>query len=200
MRQGRGYNEENSDSIEAGRVMGQSIDAETTVEQGTTVTVTLSTGPALATVPNLINQSIEDAQRLLEEAGLKLDTNYNRESSEEIEADRVMWQSVQAGTQIGRGEQVTVTLSTGSAYVPVPDILNGTLDDAKTKLSSVELYYSVASEIPNPAARGTIISCDPGVGTKVSRGSTVKLTVSLGPEPTQAPTPDTAAASEAATP
>ena len=183
------YNEENSDSVEAGRVMGQSIGADTTVELGTTVTVTLSKGRAQATVPDLLNQTLEEARRSLEAVGLKLDENYNEESSESIAADRVMWQSVQAGTQLKQGEQVTITLSTGSAYVEVPNILNRTLEDAKAMLASEGLYYSVTKEDYNAAEKGTVILCDPGVGVKVSKGATVKLTVSLGPAPTtEAPT------------
>ena len=47
------YGEDYSDSIEAGRIMAQSIDADAVVEMGSSVTVTLSKGRSTVLVPSL---------------------------------------------------------------------------------------------------------------------------------------------------
>ena len=85
-----------SDSVEEGKVMGQSIAANTQVKQGTEVSVTVSLGPKPTqdvTVPDVTSYSWSDAQATLQSAGLA--ARYTGDP-----AGVVVSQDVAAGTKV----------------------------------------------------------------------------------------------------
>ena len=59
-----------SDTVPKGSVIDQSPRGGT-LTKGSTVTLTVSKGPDLVTVPDLRGRSVEDAQRTLQDLGLK---------------------------------------------------------------------------------------------------------------------------------
>jgi len=62
----------NDSEVPAGNVVAQSP-ASGTVVPGDTVTLTLSLGPRMVEVPNVVGQSVRDARRALEQAGFEVD-------------------------------------------------------------------------------------------------------------------------------
>ena len=54
-----------SDSVEYGRVISQTPDAERTVKVGTTILLTVSSGVSSDTMPPLVNQTVQAAQTAL---------------------------------------------------------------------------------------------------------------------------------------
>ncbi len=188
------YNEDNSDSIGAGQVMGQSIDPETSVEIGTTITVTLSKGPASVTVPTL-SGSKADIENALRAAGLT--PNVTEEHNDAV-AGTILSQSHASGTPTAPGTTINVTVSLGPEMVTVPS-MRGTKAEIEATLNNAGLTPSV-TEKHDSADPGTVIGCDPAVGASVKKGTTVNVTVSTGPEPTQAPTQNTEAPAGEATP
>jgi serine/threonine-protein kinase len=61
-----------SDSTPQGFVSAQSPDPGTQADKGSTVTITVSTGPSSATVPNVVGQQKETAKQNLQDAGFKV--------------------------------------------------------------------------------------------------------------------------------
>lgn len=66
------FSEQNSDSIEAGRVISSSEKTGTELHWGDTVNVILSKGPKMADVPNVVFSKPADAQKKLEALGFKV--------------------------------------------------------------------------------------------------------------------------------
>lgn len=86
---------ENSDEVEEGHVISSDPEAGTEVEEGTEVTIVISLGEDQATVPDLRNKSVSDAEAALKEAGLS--GSASEEYSDSVEAGCVISQSIDAG-------------------------------------------------------------------------------------------------------
>jgi eukaryotic-like serine/threonine-protein kinase len=63
-----------SSTVQQGQVISTSIAAGNRVNQGTLITVTVSTGPAPQQVPNEVGQNADDARTALTQAGFKVHT------------------------------------------------------------------------------------------------------------------------------
>lgn len=199
---GSSNGEDTSDTVEAGRVMKQSIDADTKVALETTITVTLSKGRGKATVPDLLGKTLDQAKEALSAVGLTLDDTHNTESSESTPAGQIIWQSAQAGSELAKGEKVKVTVSTGSRYTEVPEIRNMQWgDEVRRILGDAKLSYTERRDPSATVAEGYVIDCIPGVGSRVDKESSVEVVISSGPAPTEAPTqPPTTQAPETPAP
>lgn len=104
--------EEDSDDIEAGNII--SFEPEDKAALGDTVTLYVSTGPALETVvvPNLLGQSENKASELLKEAGL-VPGEIFKEYSSTVPEGNVISQEHDAETVIEVGTTVDYTVSLG---------------------------------------------------------------------------------------
>ncbi len=189
------YEEDYSDSIEAEHIMRQSIDADSSVELGTSVTVTLSKGKSTVTVPNLSGTK-EDMERLIRDAGLT--PNVTQEHSEAA-AGTILSMSHSSGTAVAPGTTIDVVLSLGPKMVSVPQIVGSSQEAAEKALRDAELNVNVKDRREDSAAAGTVIGCDPGEGTSVKAGSTVNIVISTGPAPTTTAAPPTTTAAPATT-
>jgi serine/threonine-protein kinase len=189
------YEEDYSDSIEAEHIMRQSIDADSSVELGTSVTVTLSKGKSTVTVPNLSGTK-EDMERLIRDAGLT--PNVTQEHSEAA-AGTILSMSHSSGTAVAPGTTIDVVLSLGPKMVSVPQIVGSSQEAAEKALRDAELNVNVKDRREDSAAAGTVIGCDPGEGASVKAGSTVNIVISTGPAPTTTAAPPTTTAAPATT-
>lgn len=72
-------------------------------------------------------------------------------------------------------------LNPASSAVTVPNIVGLSKDDANSKLTSLKLNPQFVNE-NNDKPVGTVTACDPNPGTSVSSGTTIKVTVSMGPK------------------
>jgi serine/threonine-protein kinase len=96
--------EEFSDSVETGKVIRTDPAAGQQAPRDSEVTVVVSKGPELITVPSLRGQSVEQASSQLRSIGLVPDV-------EDYEpGGRVRAQDPDPGTQVKRGEKVTLFL------------------------------------------------------------------------------------------
>ena len=91
----------------------------TSVEQGSRVTLKVSSGPEQITVPDVTGLSRGSAEDSLTREGLKVSV---REESSDQPKDDVVSQDPAGGTQVDSGSRVTITVSTGPEQVEVPDV------------------------------------------------------------------------------
>jgi serine/threonine-protein kinase len=75
--------------------------------QGDTVTLTLSKGPEMVQVPDVVGDSVDDAHKALEGAGFKVDEDRGLLG---LFGDTVKKQSVPAGRTAPKGSTVTITI------------------------------------------------------------------------------------------
>ena len=105
--------EENSDTIEKGKVISYS---PTKPKNGDRITLIVSSGKKVTKVivPSIINMSEADAKALLESNGLVLGTRAEQ-NSQSIAAGIIAGQSIAAGSSVDSGTSIDYAVSTGVA-------------------------------------------------------------------------------------
>ncbi len=76
---------------------------------------------------------------------------------------------------------------TSGQYRTVPSLHGITAAAAKSDLASLGLHTEVGASVHNQLPKGEVVRTSPSAGKKLASGSTVKLTVSLGPLLIQVP-------------
>jgi serine/threonine-protein kinase len=92
-----------------------------------------------------------------------------------------------AGASVERGTTVTVRLSRGPEPAAVPDVTGETEENARSELEGAGLQVEVEREESEEAEPGVVLAQDPAGGTEVEPGTTVTVTVSEAPPPTEVP-------------
>ena len=91
-----------------------------------------------------------------------------------------MEQSVAAGEQVGKHTTIEYTLSTGSAALTVPNVINQPQATAEAQILDMGLQTTIENNYSADVPAGNVISVSPEVGTAVNAGDTITLVVSLG--------------------
>lgn len=103
------YSYENNDSYAKGQVISQSIQAGTTVNEGTTIKLVVSSGKEQITMPeNLVGQTYESAEAKLEAAGFKVTRGDDRDNDGTHTAGTVASTSLTGGKQYDQGTECVV--------------------------------------------------------------------------------------------
>lgn len=101
-----GYN----DKYPYGYVYDQNPRQGVQVENNTVVDIYVSKGVEMVTVPNLINMSLDEATKTLEDVGLKVG-NVTSQPKDNMPDNIVIDQSIQQGTSIQKGKSVDLIVS-----------------------------------------------------------------------------------------
>jgi beta-lactam-binding protein with PASTA domain/tRNA A-37 threonylcarbamoyl transferase component Bud32 len=169
---------------ERGIVIEQSPREGTQVSKGSTVTITVSTGPRQVEVPSLVGGTYEEAVDALNELGLKA----NRvDVFSQKDVGQVTGQDPQAGEIVDEGSQVEVRVSKGVRQIAVPDVLGQSESSAAGELQAAGFEVSVTEAPSDTVSEGLVSAQSPSAGTEAAKGSTVTITISTGPELTTVP-------------
>ncbi|MDP9008795.1 MAG: PASTA domain-containing protein [Pseudomonadota bacterium] len=173
--------QQSSVTVAAGNVISESPIAGTSVTAGSNVNLVVSSGSTSVTVPNVIGQTQAAAGGAISSAGLVVGT-VTQQSSSSVAAGDVSSQSPTAGSSAVTGSSVNLVVSTGLTGVGVPNVVGltqaaaiGTITASGLALGTVTQQSSIT------VAAGNVISESPSAGTSVASGSTVNLTISIGP-------------------
>lgn len=169
-----------SDKVKAGFVISQNPAAEAEVKKGATVYLTVSKGSELIKVPNLIGQSLSQANLTLDRLKLNV-RNISRDYSDTIAEDLIILQRPEAGTKVKKGSFVDLVLSKGPHPIKVPDLIGKTVAEAQSILASRGLTMRRQDEFNEQMEAGRIIRQDPSAGVSAVRGEAVTVIVSKGP-------------------
>lgn len=173
--------------ISAGMVVGTDPAAAQQIRRFQPVTLLVSRGPELFSVPNVIQRSLDDAREKMTEAGLATGT-VTEEFSEDVPAGQVLAQVPAADADLRRGTPVDLTVSKGPAPVEVPVVAGKTEQEAVRLIQEAGLSATVSPERINSVdvPKGSVAVQTPSSGL-VERGGTVTLTISDGPRMVQVP-------------
>lgn len=175
----------NDAEIEAGCVVSQTPEAETTAKTGTTIKVNISKGPGNGQVPDVTGMKEKDAIDLLEANGFKVGDITPGPSDKE--KGLIYDQTPRGGTTAKEGTTVNLMVSDGSKEkVAMPYLVGKSIDDAKALLAEDGLKLgNVSYESSNTYAENEVIWQQYNAGDQVEKGTSVKLTVSTGAEASQ---------------
>lgn len=178
-----GGERESSDYAE-GQIMDQEPASGSYATVNSTVVFYISMGQASVTVPDVTGMTLSEAQQIMKEYNLKLDTDYSFDSS--VEEGLIISSSPGAGASVSAGDTITVTISKGAQtepeeeYITIPNVLGDDFNTAKAELEDLGLYVQVYEDYSSEYAAGTVMSQSIGYGTQVSPGSTIEIEVSIG--------------------
>lgn len=176
------FKEQTDATVEKGYVISQSVDDGTAITKDTAITIVISSGKEMTSVPNVVNYEDSQATTLLEEAGLKVTHGYAYDDN--VEKDHVISSDPVAGTEVEEGSTVKIIISNGKEQkkVVVPKLEGMSEADAATKLTELNLVGAPTYEYSDTVKEGQVISQDPVVNTEVDEQSTVSYVVSKGQE------------------
>ena len=144
-----------------------------------------SAADGLATVPDLVGKTEEEAKTLANDAHLGV--QMAGEEASDQEKGRISRQETAAGTQVEANTTVKYWVSTGTAQVTIPDLDGRTGIDAQQTLEDLGLQVNVKKEYSDTDDNGYalvdpgyVYNVEPAAGTSVQAGSSVTLTVSRG--------------------
>ena len=136
-------------------------------------------------MPNLINMSLEDANKTINKLDLKLTINERHDV--DVERNHVISQSPSQGTELKKGDLVTIVISLGPEELSVPNLMGYTLNDAKKILEKDGLKLGTISyDYSEVYKEGTVINQNPVVGVgSIKKGDSVNVVVSKGQKPVE---------------
>src|ERR1700722_2848593 len=113
---------ESSNTVASGTVISQSPAGGTAVASGSAVNLIVSSGPAGATVPNVVGKTQAAATSAMNGGGLVLGTA-TTESSNTVPSGTVISQSPAGGTAVASGSAVNLIVSSGPATAVVETVV-----------------------------------------------------------------------------
>ena len=144
---------------------------------GLNLSNTGTTGGPSNSVPNVIGLTETEAKAQLGDYVVTV----QRAHDPQIPVDRVANQVPVASAQARPGSAVVITISDGPGDALVPDGLIGlSLGDARAVLTSVGLVVARTEVSPSDKPQGTILAVTPEMGSTVTAGSGVVLTIANG--------------------
>jgi serine/threonine-protein kinase len=152
------------------------LSAGSLVEPETMVQLVVSMGPAPRSIPDVVGFPFSDAGVEMDALGLVL-TEAGQEFSDEVPPGLVISQSLEPGTQVERGDGMTVIVSKGPDLVIFPDLsAAANFEEAAALLREAgfeaELIFGDAQgEVREYAIDGEV----PEVGETFRRGTTVQF-------------------------
>lgn len=173
--------EKHDDNVSYGAVISQSVAAGEEVPEGTQITLTVSIGPAAFSMPDVVGQSKDKAESTLTGKGLVVTIEYKKTDS--VAEGNVISQSIAAGKDVKRGDEVVITVSSGRATVNIANVVGKSRSDAESTLKNQGFTVTVLENYDNNVAAGKVISQSPDAGTSQLPGSTVVIYVSKGKQP-----------------
>jgi serine/threonine-protein kinase len=150
--------------------------------KGSTVIITVKSGPDRVDVPNVRDMTESAAIAALQAKGFT--TTTKDEASDQIRSGHVIRTEPASGSSQAKGSQVTVVVSTGAATtttaktVTVPSVIGQKEESATSALQNRGLVVDVQDQATLDDTRdGEVIDQSPKGGTSAKSGDTVTITV-----------------------
>ncbi|HEY7121208.1 MAG TPA: Stk1 family PASTA domain-containing Ser/Thr kinase [Solirubrobacterales bacterium] len=146
-------------------------------EEGSTVTLSVSSGPAIKAVPDVSGLTEPEATKRLEGAGFKV--TVRQEFSKTVKKGLAIGTEPAVGTQLSTAQPVTLVISRGANTVSVPSVVGMDDQAALATLQNAGLS-GVLVQRDSTEPEGKVLSQSPGAGKVVARGTQVTIFASTG--------------------
>ena len=164
-----------SEDVEEGLVIHSKPGGGETATRGTSVLLTVSSGPKLATVPVLAGTQRSVAVQQIRGRGF---TPSVEEEESAKPSGEVIRQTPNAGSQLPAGSTVSIVISKGEAKATVPNVIGKLRADAVEALRAEGLKPAVnEAETEVPSQVGRVTDQFPPPGSEVKPGSAVTVVV-----------------------
>jgi eukaryotic-like serine/threonine-protein kinase len=176
-----------SSSTKKGNVIRSNPAEGNNVKANTVVTLYVSGGPQMVTVPNVVGQQASAAQNALTAKGLNVSVVSDTASTQP--KGTVTKQNPPGNTSVNPGSKVTISVSGGG--VNVPSVVGDSASTAQTILQGDGFKVDPKTVTgPSSATPGDVFQQTPSGNSSVPQGSTVTIYIAAQPTPTtSAPNP-----------
>lgn len=162
--------------LPAGHITWQDPPAFTETPGGSLIELTVSSGAAPVTVPDVLLFDLDEARRIMGAAGLTVGV------IDSVPADAPPGVVVSTRPAVGSprapGSPVDLVVSRGPAAVRVPDLASMAESDARARLDALGLRVGLVRTRPDlQVSPGTVLEQRPQAGVLLPRGGRVDLTV-----------------------
>lgn len=171
-------------TVAKGLIISQTPKVDEIVRKSTKILVTVSDGPQMVDVPNVVDSSVSAAEIALTNKGLE--STITRVFNSQIPEGHVIDQEPDAGKEVAQGTSVALIVSKGPepVWIKMPKVTGYTLTEAKEILKQNNLTLEVVQpEVSYSYEEEVVIRQDPGPDSEVLQGAVVNLVVSAGPGP-----------------
>ena len=157
------------------------------VPEGSTVTITVNTGPSKVAIPNgLVGQDKDRVKTILEKAGFtKVTFTETTDEKPDAVADQVTSTNPAQGAVVALNTPITVYYATGKSEVP--DVSGYGRDAAVERLKKAGFSKVTVEEKESNAVAGTVIETDPKARTRTERSQQIKIILAKATPATPSP-------------
>jgi len=130
-------------------------------------------------VPKVVGTDITQAEKILDDSDMVAvigDTTYD----ESVPKGHIILQKPNAGEKVKVGRRIYLFVSGGDPVVAVPDLKGKSIRDAKFALERLGLSLGQIEDVPSNNPKDMIFDQQYAAGTKLQRGATVGVTMSVG--------------------
>jgi len=173
---------EYSSTFKKNLIIDQSPQFSEEIEPGGSVNIIVSKGKETIVIPNIIDQDFINASNYLKSLGFivisskKPLSDITDEPGKINEAGKVMEVIPSQGTEVDVNSVVELVISTSELLVPVPDLVQLSLEQAKNNLDSDNINYEISYiNTDYSVQEGTVLGQNPEAGTYISPGSSIIL-------------------------
>lgn len=175
---------EESEEYEDGQIMKQSVEPETVVEKNSTIEVVTAVKKIVnVEIPNVIDETKDDAVYRLEQAGFKVD--FSEIYDDDVKEGRVVKTSPEVGTEVAQGSTIVISLSKGPEikYTTVPNVVEKSKEEAEAAIKAANLEIGIVGEkYSDSVEKGYVITQGLAAREEVAEGTKMDFVVSKGPE------------------
>ncbi|MDF9812679.1 Stk1 family PASTA domain-containing Ser/Thr kinase [Streptomyces sp. SPB162] len=164
--------QEFTEDVPKGAVISTDPPAGTKRSPDAVVSIVVSKGAAVE-VPDVVGDSVADAQQTLQEAGFVVALAPDKVFSDVAEKDTVAVQTPGKDTQGGEGDTVTLTISKGLQLFDVPDVKGRSAGEARQILKAAGFDIRVMHAFFGD----TVFSQSPDGGKQAPKGTTITVWV-----------------------
>ncbi|QKW20789.1 Stk1 family PASTA domain-containing Ser/Thr kinase [Kitasatospora sp. NA04385] len=169
----------NDDKVDQDKVVSQ--DVKDKAAPGATVTLTVSSGQQKTAVPNVTGKALDEATRILDEAGFNVVTA-PKTVTDPTQAGQILDQTPKGAQQAKQGSTVTLTVGKQADKVSTPITENRTYKQVIADLQKNHLQSVVVNGGPQDE-NAIVIKSDPPANTLVDQGTTIQLWTRPGDKP-----------------
>ena len=139
-------------------------------------------GTAEVTVPNVVNQTRQQAEQTLQREGLRADVTVA--ANDAVPPNVVFAQEPAAGGELPEGSVVRLQVSESNVSLTVPSVVGQTEEAARSSLRSAGFDRIVrqTQEVTDRSQQGLVRAQNPAAGTQGSKDTTVTLTIGTAPD------------------
>jgi eukaryotic-like serine/threonine-protein kinase len=160
----------------SGTVIHQDPQPGTKVNDGSSVTLTVSQGPGSTTVPSVTGLPQKQAEQAIRQSGLKVG-RIETETSNSVLAGSATRTDPGAGVSLPVNNAVTLFISDGKPQVTVPDVGGLSESTAEATLKNAGFSVSTSTQVSTTVTPGNVIDQTPAGGTSADPGSNVGIVI-----------------------